>query len=132
MTWSFSQPDISRDGRGAQLVAEISFQLGRNLLCQVGAIIEHGEDHAFDGEVWIEAGTNPLHCVQQFGDSFQGKIFRLHRDQHRIRRDQRIQRQQIQSRWTIQHNKLIPLTNWRERILQPEFPALCVHQFVRT
>ena len=128
MTRRLSQPDISRDGCSAQLVAEISFQFRCHLLRQVGAIIKHGQHHAFNRQVWIEAGTNPLHRVEQLGDSFERKIFRLHRNQHRIRRDQRIQREQIQSGRTIQYNKLIAITNRRECILQPKFPALSVDQ----
>ena len=78
MTGRLCQSNISRNGGGAKLVSEISFQLGRHLLRQVGAIIKHGEDHAFDCQIWIEAGTDPLHCIQQLRDSFERKVFRLH------------------------------------------------------
>src|SRR6266550_4529063 len=129
MTWRLSQSNISRNGRGAKLVSEISFQLSRYLLCQISAIVKHGEDHTLDGQVGIEGPANPLHRIQQLRDSFERKVFRLHRNQHCIRSDQRIQRKQIESWRTIQHDELIAITYGRERILQPEFPALAVHQF---
>ena len=78
MTRRLCQSNISWNCRGAKFVAEISLQFSRHLLRQVGAIVKHGEDHAFDRQIRIEAGANPLYRVQQLGDSFQRKVFGLH------------------------------------------------------
>ncbi len=85
MAGSFRQPNVPRDGCVAELLAKEPLQLAHHLLRQVGALIKHGQNHALDPEIGIEAATDALHGVHQFADSFQGEVFRLHGNQDRIR-----------------------------------------------
>src|SRR6267142_1204435 len=47
----------------------------------------------------------------------------------RIRRDQSVQRKQIERGRTVKHNELIALAQNRKCIAQPIFAAFCFHQF---
>jgi hypothetical protein len=57
---------------------------------------------------------DPLDCVEQLGHALQRKVLRLHRDEHPVRSDQRIQRKQIERGRTIKHNELEAVEQTRQ------------------
>ncbi len=103
------QPDIPRNRGLTELLAEEPLQLRHDLLRQISALVEHGQDHALDGELWIEAAADAFHRIHQLTDTFQGEIFRLHRDQHRVGGNQGVEGEQIERGWAIEHNELVAL-----------------------
>ena len=122
------KPDIARYARGTQLLAKKAFQLGRHLLRQVGALIEHREHHALNFQLGIEAAPNALNRIQKLTDALERKVLRLHRNKDRVGCHKRVQREQIERRRTIEHDKLIACVERRKRITQAKFPPLRFHQ----
>src|SRR5207253_8200472 len=101
------KPDIARYARGTQLFAKKAFQLGRYLLRQVRALVKHREHYALNSQIGIEAAPNALNRIQQFADALERKILGLHRNKDRIGCHKRVHREKIESRRTIEHDKLI-------------------------
>ena len=128
MAGRFSQANVPRDGRHTQLLPKKFLKLRGHLLRQVGALIKHSEHHALDRQLSVEARANSFHAVQQLRDSFQRKVFRLHRDQHGVCGHQCIQGKQIERRRTVQHDELEALVNRCQRIPQAELAAVRIHQ----
>src|SRR5258708_1189897 len=128
VAWCLGQANVARDRRGKELVAEKLVQLGRDLLREVGTVVEHSQEHALNFKLGIQSGANALDGVKELGDAFQGKVFRLHGDQHRIGGDQRIQGQQVERGGTVNHDEVELFVDGLESVAKPEFPAVGVHQ----
>src|SRR5437667_6045821 len=105
-----------------------SFQLRRYLLRQVRALVKHREHYALNSQIGIEAPANALNRIQQFADALERKILGLHRNKDRIGCNERVQREQIERRRTIEHDKLIACVERRKRITQAKFPPLRFNQ----
>ena len=61
MTGGFGQPHIARDHRLVELVAKKIFEVFSDLLCEIGALVVHGEDDAFELELRIKGRcTRPM------------------------------------------------------------------------
>src|SRR5581483_10299904 len=128
MAWRFCQTNVTRDCRREQLVAEKLLQLGRDLLREVGPIIEHRQQNAFNFDLGIEGTANSLDCVEQLRNSLEREIFRLHGYENRIGCDQGVQREQIQSWRAINNDEVEFLAQRRKRVAQFEFPAFGIDQ----
>ena len=76
----------------------------------------------------MEAPANALNRIQQFADALERKILRLHRNKDRVGCHERVQRKQIESRRTIEQDKLIARVERRKRIAQAKFPPLRFNQ----
>ena len=99
------------------------------MLRQIGSIIKHCQDNAFNLKRWIQRAANPPDRIEKLGDPFKRKIFRLHRDQDRISSDQGIEREQIKRGRAIQNDEVEFLAQGNQRVAKLEFPVLGVNQF---
>ena len=63
---------------------------------QVGAGVEHGEDHALHGDAWIQGPLDDADGAQQVGETLQGIVLTLHRHQHGIGGAQGVKGEQLQ------------------------------------
>ena len=106
MTGGFGKPDIPGDSGFEQQFAKVGFQFGGNILGEIGALIEHGEHDALDGEPGIEILADTFDGVEQLANAFQGKVFGLHGNQHGIGGNQSIEREQIERRGTVEYDVL--------------------------
>ncbi len=89
-------------------------QIRLHLARQVHPVIVHCEQNTFDTKLGVECVPHPIHSIHQLRNAFQGEKFALDRNQHRIRGDQRIQRQQIQSRGAVYQNIMIIILTLRD------------------
>src|SRR5256885_546173 len=128
MARRLSQPDVARHSRAAKLLAKKVLELSHDLLRQVGALVEHCQHYAFNAQLWIEPGAYAFNRVQQLADTFEGKVLALHRNQHGVGCNQRVQREQVQRRGTVQHHELEAITQWRERLAHAKLTRLSVDQ----
>src|SRR5262249_14194384 len=104
MTGSLGETNVARYSGPAELLAKEAPELGCHLLCQVRALVKHRHHHPFDRQVGVEADANAFDRVEQLADAFQGKIFGLHWDQYSVRRDQRVQCEQVESGRAIEND----------------------------
>src|SRR5215472_14059563 len=107
ITGRLRQPDVAGNDGGQQLLLEELLQFLADLLGQVGSLVVHGHDHAFNFQAWVEGLPQPLDSVQQLAHAFQGEVLRLHGNQNRVSGDQGIQSQKIESGRAIEHQEVI-------------------------
>ena len=89
-----------------------------HLLRQIGAVIVHGEQNAFDGQRGIVGGAYPFESGDEFGDSFQRKVLGLHGHDQRVGRSQYVEGEQVQRRRTVQNHQVVFCLNRRQRAAQ--------------
>src|SRR5215472_10385774 len=75
---SFGQPDVARDDRAQQFLVEEFLQFLRDLLRQRGAVVIHGQHHALDLQLRVEALAQPLDGIEQLAHALQSKVLGLH------------------------------------------------------
>src|ERR1035438_1181530 len=81
-TGRFGQAYAARDDGPEDLVLEELAKVGGHLAGEVGPVVVHSEEDAFDGEGVLEAVANPVDGVHEFGDAFQGEEFALRSEEH--------------------------------------------------
>ena len=126
---SFGQPDASRDYGFEDLVAKELLEVIGYLAGQVGPVIVHREKHAFHPKRVAEAIPDAIHRVEQLRDAFQRKELALDRDEDGIGRNERVQRQQVERRGTIDDDVVIPLAEGFELLSETELALILVDEF---
>src|SRR4030095_3681109 len=61
MAWRFTQPDVARNDRVEHFLFEELAHIARDELPEVGAVVVHREQHAFDVERRIQRGAHAAH-----------------------------------------------------------------------
>ena len=100
--------------------------LFRHLHGQIGAPVEHREQHAFQIEAGVEAATHHADGVHQIGKPFERKIFALHGNDQGIGRAERVDRQQLKRGRAVDENIVIIGGENVERLLEQEFAVFAV------
>src|SRR5580698_4067481 len=118
MARSFGEPYVPRNRSSAKLVAKIFLKLLCDLLSQVGAFVEHRKHDAFNRQSRIQLDANPLDRVEQLRYTFESKVLRLHWDQDTVCGDERVQRQEVESGWAVQHDELEAIEQTGQRIAE--------------
>ena len=99
------------------LVAEHSADFIDNLARKVRSFVIHRHNQAFDRQIGVEGGANPVNRIHQLPKPLECEVFTLDRDQYRVGGDQRINRQKAQRRGTIDQNVLKIVSNWIQQLL---------------
>src|SRR5262249_52002939 len=97
-----TEPDVSWDHRFEYLLLEVLADLFDDLTGEVGPVIVHGQKNPFDLESRVQGGSNPSQSSHQLGYSLECHVLALHRDQNRLRRDERIESQDSEGRRGIE------------------------------
>ena len=129
VTRRFRQPYVSRNPGSIDLLSEMTTNLGFDLSCKVVALIDHRKNDALDFESGIEFRAHELHRFHEIGEAFERIVFALKRDQHRIRRRQRIQREKTQRRRTVDQDDLIGVPDLLDRLCESTFSRLERNEF---
>ena len=107
MTRGLRQTNIARHDGIKDLATKMLQQLGRHFGRQSASSIVHGSQQPLDVEIGVDHIPHVLHGPHQVREPLQGIVFTLHGDQNAIRRHQRIERQNIEGRRTVNHHKMI-------------------------
>ena len=129
MARSFTEPDVPRNQRLIDLVPEDRAHFVDDLTREIGPVVIHRHQDAFDGQFRVQGGTDPFDRVDQLGDAFQRQVFALNRNQHRIGGGKRIEGQQAERRGAVDHDEIVQVTNLIQPLLQPVLPRLGIHEF---
>ena len=86
MRWGLAEAYITLDDRFEHQVFEMLAQLGKNLLMNLGASVEHSYHKAFDGKLGIEPVLDNADGLKELAEALQGKKLRLDRYYYRIGR----------------------------------------------
>ena len=103
-------------------------QLGRHRVGQVVAHVEHGAQQALDLQRRIEPLIDALDGIDQRAQAFQRVELALHRHDDRVRRGQRVQRQQRQCRRAVDQDEVVALAQRRQHGLEPLLAHVFAHQ----
>lgn len=124
MTRCLSEADVARNHRAINHVAENAAHLIHDLAGEIRALVVHRHQDARDLELRVERGTNPLDRVHQLRDPLQSKVLALDRNQHRIRRSQRVQGQKSRRGRAVDECMLELVAPRIQKLLQPKLPLL--------
>ena len=98
--------------------------LRRDIGRQVGPAVVHGQDDAVDRETRVEVVTNEIERGKQLGQSFQGVVLALERDQDGIGGGEGIDGEQSERRRAIDQDVVVSVRDAGELTSQPALPAL--------
>ena len=101
----FGEADVARDGGLEELVAEERLEIFGDLLGEVGAVVEHGEDDAFEGEAGVEGLGDAVEGAHQLGDAFEGEVLGLHGDEEAVGGDEGVEGEEIERRGAIEDDE---------------------------
>src|ERR1700728_205810 len=92
---------------GQYLVMKEVFEVVRNLPCQVGSLVVHGEQNSLDFEGMRECFADLVDGVHELGNPLQCKKLTLNWDQDRLGCDERVQRQQVEGGRAIDQDVVV-------------------------
>ncbi len=101
MGWRFRDSRVAGNHGVIDLGAKERANVLRDLPRKRCPLIVHGQHHALDLQARIERGLDLLDVLFQLRDTLESEELALHRHQHRVRRDHRVERQQIERRRAI-------------------------------
>jgi len=120
MARRLTEPDVPRDDRPIDLLAEHRANLLHDLFREVRTVVVHGHDDPGDGESRIEGIADLAERVRQLRDPLEGEVFALDRDQDRIRRRKGVERQEAEGGRAVDEDEIVLPASRRERPAEPE------------
>ena len=129
MAGSFCQAYASGDDRFKNAFTEEISEVSRHLTGEVGAVIEHGKQDAFDFQWMIEGFANALDGVHQLGNTFQGEELALDRNEHGIGSDQSVQREEVEGWWTVDQEEVVFRPDGGYLVVKAKFAPGGIDQF---
>ena len=109
-------------------LAEEGLELAGDSLGEVGAVVEHGEDDAFDEEAGVEGLADALDGVEQFADAFQGEVLGLHGDEDGVGGDQGVEGEQVERGRTVEDDDLELVANGLQGVAEAVLAEFGVDQ----
>lgn len=103
----FREADAAGDDGVEDLVAEVFPEVVGDLAGEVGAVVEHGEQDAFDGEIVLKSFADALDCVDKLGDAFERKEFALDGDDDGVGGDQGVDGEEIEGWGAIEDDEVV-------------------------
>ena len=111
---------IARNNRRIHLAGEVALDLLGDLHGEVGAPIEHRQQHTLQLQPRVHAAAHDAHGVHQIGKALERVILALHGHEQGVRRAQRVERQQLERGRTVDENVVVVGGENVERLLEPE------------
>jgi hypothetical protein len=100
--------------------------LAGDLVGELGAAVVHRQQDRRDVQARVEVGAHEVDVAQQLAEALQRVVLALDRDQHLVRRDERVDRQQPERRRAVDehviHVELVERRR-REGLPQPVLPG---------
>lgn len=129
MAGGFGEPDTAGNHGSKNLIAEEFTQVGCDLSGQVGSFVVHGQQNAFNLNGMPESLANAVDGIHEARNALERKEFALNRNQDRIGGHQGIQRQKIQSRWTIDQDELVVVPYVLKMVAEDGFTVINANEF---
>ena len=126
MAWRLGKADVAWDDGREDLVLEVRLELGRDLLRQGHAAIEHHPEDADDPDRGVEVRVDLADGIDEIAESFEGEVLALHRDDDAVGRTQAVEGQDGQGWRCINENEVIFVLDRLKGIAQAPFPGLQV------
>lgn len=131
MAGSFGESDIAGNGSAKEFFPEEFLEVLRDLLRQIGAVVVHGEENAFETEIGVERLCDLVKGAHQLGDALQGEVFCLKRDEEAIGSDERIEGEEVERRRAVEQDEVVMVADRFQGFAQAELPSLHADEFER-
>ena len=113
-----AETNVAGNYRLINPVRENPPDLRRHLLGEVHSCVEHREQHSLDPEPGIEVILDQAYRADHLRHALKREVLALERDQHRIGRGERVDRQQSERRRTIDQDEVVGVADRSERSLE--------------
>ncbi len=120
----FGEADVAGDGGFEELFAEEAGEVVADLLGEVGAVVEHGEEDAFEGEGGVEAGGDAVERGHELGDAFEGEVFGLHGDEEGVGCDEGVEGEEIECGWAVEEDEGVLVADGGEGVAEAGFAGV--------
>ena len=100
----------------------------RDLVRQVVARIEHREQHAVQQQAGIQGRAHALDRADQIRQAFERVVLGLHRYEHQVGGDQRIDRQDAERGGTVDEDEIVVSADRFDRLAQAQRAILGVDE----
>src|SRR5208337_2982647 len=130
-TWCLGQANIARYYSGEDLVTEEIPQIVADLVREIGAFVEHGEEDSLHRQVLVVKAPNANQRVEKLGDPLQREVLALYRHDNGIRRHERVQGKQVEGWRTVQEDVVKLVAERLHPIAQGFFAIGAVHKLDR-
>ena len=80
----FGQADVTGDAGFEEFIAEEALEIISDLLGEVGSVVVHGKEDAFEGEGGVEDMADAVEGGHELGDTFEGEVLGLHGDEEAV------------------------------------------------
>jgi hypothetical protein len=124
VTRSLAKPDISRDHRLINLVAQHAANFVHDLLREVGAVVVHRHHDTIDGQVWVEPFANQRDRFHQLRNSLEGQVLALDGDQHGIGCRESVEGEQVERGRAVDQDFAVLIAVGIEQVLEPVLATL--------
>jgi len=125
---SFGEADIAGNAGVVEELAEERLEFAGYALGEIGAVIVHGENDAFDKEAGIESLTDAFDGIEELADAFEGKILGLHGDEDRVGGDEGVEGEQVERGGAIEDENSELAANGLECVAEAIFAEFRVDQ----
>ena len=102
-----AEPDVARDHRVVDQRAQVVPHVGGDLSGQVIASVVHGQHNTLYPEPRIGVGADRLHRAHQLRQALEREELALQRHQHRVRGDERVDRQEVERRRAVDQDEVL-------------------------
>ena len=113
-----AEAHVARDHGVEDELREVLADLALDVARQAGAPVVHGQQHARDGQARVELALDEAQRVEQAGEALQRVVLGLHRDDHAVGGDQRVDRQRAERRRAVQERVGEAVAQRRQRLAQ--------------
>src|SRR5689334_12573303 len=90
-----SEADASRNNGSKDFFFEELAEVGLDLAGQVGAVVVHRQEDAFDSQAGIEGLFEAVDCIDELRDAFEGKELALDGDKDGVGGDQGVEGEEV-------------------------------------
>jgi hypothetical protein len=125
---SFGEADIAGNAGVVEELTEERLEFAGYALGEIGAVVVHGEDDAFDKEAGIERLTDAFDGIEELADAFEGKILGLHGDEDGIGGYEGVEGEQVERGRAIDDENAELVANGLECVAEAIFAEFRVDQ----
>ena len=121
VTGGLGEADVAGNGGFEEFFLEEVAEVGGDLLGEVGAVVGHGDEDAFEGEAGVEAAGNAIEGSDELGDTFEGEVFGLEGYEQSVGGDEGVEGEEVEGRGAVKQEEGIGGADGREGIAQAVF-----------
>ena len=102
-----AEPDVARDHGVEDERREVRADLALDVLGELRARVVHRQQHPRDRQPRVELALDQVERVEQAGQALEREVLGLHRDDHAVGGDERVDRQRAERRRAVEQDERV-------------------------